>query len=475
MDRPPVTDGILGDRGPHTPNRGPPADPHGARTDTVRSRTKEKAVPDAPTIQSSAELREAALTAADRLVGLRSIPEERRPDSWATEVRAAVDELNDTNALFDTAVRMEQDAMQRAAWDAALTEAADPNRRGSRGPDGAFTDAAPDARSAGAQFVESDEYRAQLGEVIDGGARELLHKSGSGFEVRNLLTGSSIGTSGSNVFAPVGTPYLQAGTLRMMRFFMRDVLPVQNTGLQTVPYIKELNAATNETGATTVQEASAKPEVTMEFTSAEAPIRKIAAWIQVTEEAYADAPTLQGYVDTRLAYMLQVEEEDQLLQGNGTAPNISGITDQSGVQTQSAVADDLAGTIGLAIAKIENVDGDASFVAINPITFWTGVVERHSSQMDGGALASGNLPWGMPPTTLFGLPAIRSRVFSSNKALVGAGLGATIFERSGTTIRSTDSHASLFISNTLVVLAEKRTGLAVHRPDWFVDTTLSFS
>lgn len=418
---------------------------------------------EAPPVPSSAELRERCLELGNQVRELRALPEERRPDSWGQELRTLSDELVETNRVFDAAMAVERYDLERAAWEHAV---ANPPAPESRGPEAAFNGGG-DRRSAGELFTEG------LGEGYSGGGftRDAL----GDVEVRNLLTGSSDGTSNSHLFAPVGSPHIQQSAIRRMRFFLRDVLPVSPTGLQTVPYIRESNAVTNETGAETVKEASAKPEVAMEFESAEAPIRKIAAWIQMTEEAYMDAPTLRGYVDGRLAYMLLVEEEAQLLSGDGAAPNIEGLTQVTGVQTQSAINDDLGATIGLAIGKVENVDLEATFVAINPITFWTGVVERHSSQMDGGVLSSGNLPFGGPPVTLFGLPAVRTRVMSANGALVGAGMAATIFERAGTTIRSTDSHASLFISNTLVVLAEKRTGLAVHRPDGFVVVTLNFT
>lgn len=428
---------------------------------------------EAPARPTSAELRERCLEAGDRLRDLRSIPAERRPDSWAADARSAADELHDLDRQFTAAQHIEAYDLQRAAFDAAVAqaeaEAADPSRRGSRGPDAAFDGGDPEVRTAGQDFTEADFYRSmENGQVRYGEV-----------ETRNLLTGSSIGTSGSHAFAPVGSPTWNSAAARRMQFFLRDLIPVVSTGLQSVPYIRELSALANEGGASAVSEASAKPEVTQQFETDDAPIRKIAAWIQVTEEAYADAPTLRGYVDTRLAYMLQVREEALLLAGNGTAPNIKGITSFTDVQTQAAINDDLAGTIGLAIGKVENVDGMADGVAINPTTFWTGVVERHSTWMDGqtqtGAAGSG-LPFGAVPSTLFGLPTVRTRVLGANKALVGCyQIGATIFERMGTTVKSTDSHASLFISNTLVVLAEKRTGLAVHRPDFFVDTTLAFT
>lgn len=427
-------------------------------------------------LPSSSELRTRCVELASRIHEARQIPEARRPDTWAVELRETTNELQDANILEDVVSRQERAAIEQAAWDGAVADAerraANPDARGGRGPQAAHDATDVDIRTAGQLFTESDQYRSQIDQS---GALNTTRRKSDEFEVRNLLTGSALGTSGSNLFAPVGTPFLAANAIRRMRLFVRDLIPVQQTNLQSVPYIRELNAATNETGATTVSEASAKPEVTVQFESADAPVRKIAAWIQVTEEAYADAPTLQGYVNTRLGYMLMVEEEDQILNGNGTAPNMRGILATTGIQTQAAVADDLAATIGLAAAKIENVDGFMDGTAINPITYWTGVVERHSSQMDGGVSDSG-LPFRDIPATIWGGPVVRTRSLAANKAVVGNwSIGSTIFERMGTTIKSTDSHASLFTSNTLVVLAEKRTALAVHRPDFFVDTTLAFT
>jgi HK97 family phage major capsid protein len=421
---------------------------------------------EAPTLPTSTELRERCQEAASRLLDLRSTPADRRGDDFAVQLRDAATELHDFDALEQRAARDERTAFEQYVWDQAVADhqarAADPNGRGSRGPTAAGAETG-EHRTAGQQFVESDIYTQRTGFNV------------GEVEVRNLLTGSSIGTSGSDNLALIGQPYLHTPSLRRRRFFVRDLMTVDTTGLQVIPYVQELNALTNETGAGTVMEASAKPEVTMQFTPAEAPVRKIAAWVQVTEEAFADAPTLRSYVDSRLAYMLLVEEEDQLINGNGTAPNISGILDQTGLQTQAAVADDLAATIGLAAGKVENVDGFIDGVAINPITYWEGVVERHTGTMDGGHADRG-IPFADAPPGIWGVPVVRTRALDADKAIVGNWQqGATVFDRQQTIIKSTDSHASLFISNTLVVLAEKREALAVWRPDFFVDVTLSFS
>nr|MBP7631261.1 phage major capsid protein [Acidimicrobiales bacterium] len=325
-----------------------------------------------------------------------------------------------------------------------------------------------EARTAGDIVVNTADYLTEMRARGDQG----------GIEVRNLLESGNAFGSGSGAFVPVGSPYLSAQAVQQRRLFVRDLIPVQQTGLASVPYIQEVNGPTNETGAATVAEGSAKPEVTAEFTTVDAPLRKIAAWIQVTMEAMEDAPTLAGYINTRLTYMVLLEEEDQVLQGNGTAPNISGILDQANKGTQTATNNDVPATIADAAAKIELKDGFADGIAMNPGDYWASISERRSTNFDGESNGSSgtSIPFGAPPQTLWGLQVVRTRTLASLTAIVGCwSLGATIFEKGGVRIRSTDSHASLFTSNTEVVLAEKRTGLAVHRPDWFIDTTLDIT
>lgn len=398
------------------------------------------------------------LEAADKYADLRNRPESRRGDDWETELRTAARDLADANTQFDVACRLE-----KYVWDAQAFHLgiANPPAAEPRGPQAAFADTGRETRSAGEMFVESDWYKDHSGDMRS-----------PEIEVRNLLTDAT-STPGAGLFVPVGSPFLSPGGIFRRRFFLRDLIPVVNTNLQTVPYIREVNPAGLEGGASAVAEASAKPEVTMEFEQGDAPIRKIAAWVQASMEVLDDAPTLRGYIDTRLAYMLQIREEAELLAGGGVSPHIKGLLDYTGgsnfnLQTVSA-GSDLFADVGTAIGKVENVDLGASGVVMNPLDFWAAIVTRHNTFFDGDVANFGNAPFGAPPPTIWGLPVVRNRGIASGQTLVGAfDVGATIFQREGTTIRTTDSHASLFVSNTWIILAEERLGLAVHRPDGFV-------
>lgn len=388
---------------------------------------------------TAAELRNQLLEAGDRLRELRTQPADARPETWTTDARDAVSLINTLDA--------ELTSIERSAAPEA------------RGPQAAFDDIREAMQTAGERVTNRDEFRswAQGGEYRDFPA----------VEVRTLLDSTTDGGSPGLLLNP-GVPILPRP--RQRRLFVRDLLTVQQTGLASVPYIRELNPATNETGATAVAEGAPKPEVVMEWEADDAPVRKIAAWIPVTMEILQDAPTLRGYIDTRLAYMLKVREEYQAINGSGTAPNIKGILTFT-TQEQAAVAGDVPATIGQAIGKIENVDGSPDGVAMNPLDFWEAMTSRHATQFDGDGVTG--LPYTGPPQGWWGLPTVRTRALSQGAAIVADwAMGATLFDRMQTTIRTSDSHDTYFTQNKVAILAEERVALAVHRPDFFVDTVI---
>lgn len=433
-------------------------------------------MPDTDTLPKSSDVRARLGEAGAKLHALRTKPEADRGDTYAADLKAAANDIYDLNGLLDAASRAEQYDLQALAFQAAMDAAA--NGPEPRGPQAAFAELGDDGyRSPARELVESEEYSAWSARAAEGAGARMpemrLERSLLSPEVRTLLDFS--GGDNAALLVPAGQPI--PPTPRQMRFWLRDVLSVQGTTLASIPYIRELNPATNETGATGVAEGAAKPEVVMEFEQDDAVVKKIAAWIPATMEILQDAPTLLGYINTRLVYMLKVRETAQVINGAGTGAQLKGILQFSGVQTQSAVAGDVPKTIATAIGKVENVDGEANGLAMNPLDFWEATATRYTGTLDGAAV--GRAPIGTPEPMIWGLPTIRTRALASSggsatgKAIVGDWAnGATLFDRMRATIRQSDSHDDWFVYNKVAILAEERIALAVHRPDFFVDVTL---
>lgn len=276
--------------------------------------------------------------------------------------------------------------------------------------------------------------------------------------------------NGSATLLPVGQPFLV--DTRRRRLFIRDLLGVQQTTLSSVPYVRELNPTANQTSASTVAEGAVKPEALMQFTPDNAPVEVIATNIPITRQILEDATTLVGYINGRLTYMLKYREEDELLRGNGLAPDLKGIMTYAGIQAQgTAGTGEYAITLGNAIAKIELVDGFADGVAMNPATYWSMVTHRAaagSGTFDAQAFTNAPLQY------VWGLPVVRTNSMNTNQNLVGNfGMGATIFDRSQSGVRVFEQHSDFAVKNQVLLLAEERIALAVNRPDFFCIATTS--
>lgn len=402
------------------------------------------------------ELRDRCFAAVEKVGELRAMPKDKQGETFVADVRAAIDDLTATDLSFDAMLKVRS---------SLLDDDIRSKQTNGRGPNAATGDhTEDDRRSAGARFTDAEGYQEWA-------------RSGSGNyqgEVRTLLTSSTSDTPSAGIFRPVGTPFLLPAAVDRRRLFVRDVISTGTTTLASVPYIRELSPRTNESGATSVAEGTAKPEVQMQWVQADAPARKIAAWIPATTEVLADAPTLRSYIDARLGYMLLLREEEQVLNGSGTAPDIKGIRQTSGLQTYAAPAGDNLAGIGGAIPKIELVDGEPDAVAINPTDYWNALLRRA-----GGGTTGDNhfdvdplkdpsmyMPWG--------LAAIKTRSMPAGKGLVGAyRIGAQLLDREETVIRVGDQHLDYFTNNKVVILAEERVCFLDHRPDFFVEVTFS--
>ena len=275
-------------------------------------------------------------------------------------------------------------------------------------------------------------------------------------------------TTGSpGLLLPVGQPFLPTQAINQQRLFIRDVIGTGTTTLNAVPYVRELNAATNETAASTVAEAATKPEAVIEFEDDLAPIRDIAITLPVTNQMFEDAAVVMSYINTRLSYMLALREEKEILDGNGLAPDLKGIRTYTGTQTQ-AFTTDVAITLGNAIAKVVNADGYPNAIAINPLKSWAMKIQRAAG---GSGTFDAGTPFSAVVNTAWGVPLIETRSMGTNEALVGDyRLGAQVWDRSQARVQTFEQHSDFAAKNKRLIRAEKRLGLAVYRPDWFVET-----
>ena len=219
---------------------------------------------------------------------------------------------------------------------------------------------------------------------------------------------------------------------------------------------------------TTVAEDGQKPQIDFTETQVVVPLTKVAAIIKESDELIEDAAWMASAINQRLIMRLHRIEETQLLSGNGTAPNMTGVLSTSGIGSVTyAHGGSLAiGDILKAKTKVMTDSGlAADAVVINPSDFDALITASLSAQYAVD-------PWGYGDYRLWGMNVVQSDLITSGTVLVGAFReAATIIEKGGVRVEMTNSDSTDFEYNRVAIRGEIREALAVRVPAAFVAIT----
>jgi HK97 family phage major capsid protein len=379
-----------------------------------------------------------------------------RTDAEKAAVQTILDEAKGIKARIDAAksdanMLEELDRLTAGMQAAQSQQQAGPRRQGG-------------LKSLGQQFVDSDAYKwlkntsRQQGTAWSSPSAEL-----SGIELFGAtLTEASGGAS-------LLTPDYRPGILEYLQraLVVADLIAPGTTDGASVSYMVE-SAPTN--AAATVAEGAAKPESTLVFTARTDTVRKIATWLPVTDEMLEDVSQIRSYIDGRLRMFVQLAEDDQLLNGDGIAPNIEGIRNRAGLQAdQVRGADTNMDAIRKQITNIlVNALIQADAIVMHPTNWQTIELAK-----DANGQYYGSGPFAAPGVPrLWGLPVAVTVAMTSGVALPGAfRLGAQFFRKGGLTTAASNSHNDYFVKNLTAIRAEERGALAVYRPGAFGEVT----
>ena len=264
-----------------------------------------------------------------------------------------------------------------------------------------------------------------------------------------------------------------------------DLFSVIPTDTYQYKYLEETTFTNN---SAEVAEAGAFGESAIAFTENTENIRKFGVSIPVTEELLSDVASVNGYLDSRLKTMLQLRLDSELINGDGSAPNIRGILNKSGINTFdfSAYAGNL-GRIGQLYQAITEIRKDA-FMEADAILMhpsdWNDVVTSVTSDFAGtvGAGYAGKDPLfvgagmfgnGVNPS-IWGVKVVPTTAITAGTVLVGTfggGLASHIITREGMEVAMSDSHDDFFTKDKVMMKASMRLGFAIYRATAFCSIT----
>jgi HK97 family phage major capsid protein len=295
--------------------------------------------------------------------------------------------------------------------------------------------------SAGAEFVKSEQFK----QLLAGQTQRAR------FEVKNTVTSNN-----TTVF-PQQNPAIIRGnfTPLTIRELFRSIPVTSNM----VNSLRELSW-TND--AAEVSQGAAKPESDLTFEQYNVPITTVAHWIKISNQLLADAPAIVAYIDTRARDGLAQRIDAQLLNGNGTSPNLSGLTDAGNFTAYTPTSDDLlVDAINRAKYALWATGNMPDTVIVNPAAW--GAMERTREGVGTGQYLYGT-PGSMAGDNPFGLRVVLSNNMAVDKFLVGAiDASAVLYTRQGATVEMGYVNAD-FTNNLVTIRVEERLGLGVERP-----------
>lgn len=258
-----------------------------------------------------------------------------------------------------------------------------------------------------------------------------------------------------------------------------NIGPLFAQGTTDKPSIRYVTETVTATGATEIAEGITKPEADITFAATDEPVRKIAVLLPLTDESLEDIPFLRAYINARLRLFVQMREDSQLLNGNGTAPNLRGILNRSGINTTAAYS--IAGAnpdqalidqTFVAIMQVEQAFLPADNIVMRPASWQIARLAKDTNRnylLGRPSEEADRRLWGLRVVLNANMPAQSA---GNKVVLVGAfRTAAMLVRRSGIDLAVSDSHSTFFAENKIAIRAEERVALAVWRPAGFAVVT----
>ena len=329
-------------------------------------------------------------------------------------------------------------------------------------------------KSLGEAFLDSPEFKS----LMQSGSANMPapYKSGNDvYSQKDLYSALPTGTPGS--FGTIQRDAIVVPPMRTKR--VRDLFPTRTTTAAVIEYFRMTgfvnNAAAVSERSGTPANFTAKPQSSFTFVGEQAPVRTLAHWEAAHRNVLADEPQLRSIIDNELMYGLRLQEDSQILNGDGTGENLTGVLQTSGIQTYDWSDGAYSSTAGLSDTKADAIRRAAtlSFLAYYEPT---GVVLHPNDWEDIELTKDGNGAYVVAVSVAMGgeqklwrIPVVDTPAIAEGTALVGAfGTGAQLYDREQASIRISEQHADFFVRNAIVILAEQRLALAVKRPEAFV-------
>tara|TARA_R100001509_G_scaffold161899_2_gene132191 strand:- start:3223 stop:4440 length:1218 start_codon:yes stop_codon:yes gene_type:complete len=255
---------------------------------------------------------------------------------------------------------------------------------------------------------------------------------------------------------------------------IRSLIPNGTTDAQTIRFPKE--SAYTDNAAATAQ-GSTLGQSDFDITATSVNVEKIGTFMRITEEMLADTPQLTSYLSARVPSKVLSKEDEEILSGDGSSPNLSGLrtdgtafTTSSGGQFYQAIESaNEYDVLIVALNQLALLNYQADSIIVNPTDFHKIVLLKSTAN----EYLKNQVIQGIQPA-INGVPITLNTAMPAGKFLVGNLAQATqLWIRDGLGVEFSREDSTNFRDGFVTVRAQERAALTTYQPNAIVQGTFS--
>lgn len=255
---------------------------------------------------------------------------------------------------------------------------------------------------------------------------------------------------------------------------IRSLIPQGSTSAQTIRFPKESGYSDN---AAATAQGSTLGQSDFDITATSVNLEKIGTYMRLTEEMLADTPQLSSYLSARVPSKVLSVEDNEIISGDGSSPNLDGLltdgtaftTSSGGLFYQSVESANEYDVLVAALNQLALVNYQADTILLNPTDLHKIVLLKSTAN----EYLRQQIYTGIQPT-IMGIPVTINTAMPNGKFLVGNLAQATqLWIRENLAISFSREDSTNFRDGFVTVKAQERVALTNYLPNAIVQGTFS--
>ena len=255
---------------------------------------------------------------------------------------------------------------------------------------------------------------------------------------------------------------------------IRSLLPQGTTDGQTIRYPKE---SAYSDGSAATAETSAFGQSDFDLTATTVNVEKIGTYMRITGEMLDDVKQLTSYLSARVPEKVLAVEDNEIISGDGSSPNLDGLltdgtaftTSSGGLFYQAIESANEFDVLVVALNQLALLNYQADSIIINPTDLHKMILLKSTTN----EYLRQQIFSGIQPT-ISGVPITINTAMPNGKFLVGNLQQATqLWIRENLAVEFSREDSDNFQKNFVTVRAMERVALTNYLPNAIVQGTFS--